>query len=141
MSEDINQKIQQLIRFQQGDNAMLAIQLMQSQLGLSFSEAFKKLIIPECLQKSIAFSDGESYLIEVLDYTIHLAVYDRWAPALDYPYVAVDRKVYHKGAELKAYRAFLRHDFYESKGKQDRFNLIFEVNFLTKGLEELFSQS
>lgn len=128
--------IEQLINSKQGDNNMLAIVLMQSQLGYSFSQACYKL-------KMIKYTDNHtinkvSYAIPILDYTISFHLSIRIAPALDYPYLDILRKVQHKTKYLNKYQETFWTGEFDSNNEQEMLNEMKTLTNLFVDLESLF---
>lgn len=141
MSDNIHDKIHQLIASENGANNYLALLLMQSQLDWSFTKAFYKLTMVPTAVFPYSSAGYDVYVVDILDYSIHFLIHTDWSAAVDYPFMEVDRWVYQNGTRLKELSFCVTFDFVETLDTLERFELMRSIPDLHRNLEPLFDFS
>lgn len=134
--KELLEKIKQLIDSKDAANNFLALNLLHSQLGLSFIEAFTQLkMVPS--YKAVPFGMSQ-YSIPILDYSILFLISHQWNEDFKYPYLVIRRTIKHQKKELNAYQKIFSINFFESENERDMYEAMIDLPNLGEGLEPLF---
>ncbi len=129
-------KIDQLINTKQAENNYLALSLMQTQLGMSFEEAFSELKMT--LVEVASLFNSDRYLLRILDFYIYFEIDHCWATVKEYPFLEINRTVVQKKTCISKYSKCFTIDFFESENDRDMFEAMSSLPNLGEGLKDFF---
>ncbi|MDC0230732.1 hypothetical protein OAK19_02110 [Aureispira] len=135
--KELKAKIEKLVKSKHSENNYLALTLMQSQLAMSFEQAFNVLEIT--LVKEASLFNDNVYLTKILDYNIYYAVEHCWATIKEYPFLEISRTVKQSQILLNKYNKIFTIDFFDSENQRDMFEAMRSLPNLGEGLQELLS--
>jgi hypothetical protein len=135
-NKPIPTKIRDIINSKDATNNFLALTLLRSQMGFTFTNAFAQLeMLPS--QELLLLSTSK-YVVPILDYTISFFIEHKWNEASKYPYLAIERVIQQGLKSLNTYQKSFSILYFESENERDIYEALVDVPNLGEGLENLF---